>query len=127
MPVVADGIDVEMRQFAIGAIKLVLEVMNRRRPVGHLTTVAIPHITDQFRTLLSSGTDRGAPPATLLRVHTQSVRPDAAEITVVYGRGARVLAMGARVELRTVVVRPATPGAPRRRERRHRLVAVTVG
>jgi hypothetical protein len=119
--------DVEMRQFAIGAIKLVLEVLNRRRPVAQLSAVAVPHIIDQFRALLMSGPDRGAPPATLLRVHTQSVRPDAAEITVVYSRGSRVLAMGARVERRRVVVRTTEPGTARRRERRYLLVAVSVG
>jgi hypothetical protein len=122
-----DGVDVEMRQFAIGAVKLVLEVMNRRRPVTQLSAVAIPHLTDQFRTLLSSGPDRGAPPATLLRLHTQSIRPDVAEITVVYGRGNRVFAMGARVERRTVVVRASEPGGPRRRTRRCVLTAVSLG
>ena len=127
LPVVPDGVDLEMRQFAIGAIKLVLEVMNRRRPVTQLSAVAIPHIADQFRTLLSSGTDRGGPPAALLRLHTQSIRPDVAEITVVYGRGDRVFAMGARVERRRVVMRAAEPGGARRRTQRCLLTAVTVG
>ena len=127
VPVAPDGVDLEMRQFAIGAVKLVLEVMNRRRPVTQLSAVAIPHIADQFRTLLSSGADRGGPPAALLRLHTQSIRPDVAEITVVYGRGDRVFAMGARVERRRVVVRAVDPGGARRRTQRCLLTAVTVG
>lgn len=127
VPVVPDSVDLEMRQFAIGAIKLVLEVMNRRRPVAQLSAVAIPHIADQFRTLLSSGSDRGCPPAVLLRLHMQSIRPDVAEITVVYGRADRVFAMGARVERRRVVMRAAEPGGARRRTQRCLLTAVTVG
>lgn len=128
VPPKPESVNVEIRQFATGAIKLVLEVLDRRRPLSHLERVAVPHIADQFRVVLGGGDHSRAPaPSTLLRVHSQSTRDDAAEITVVYGRGDRVHAMGARVERRTVTLRAASPGGPRRREQRWMLVAVTVG
>ncbi len=127
-PARPESVNAEIRHFATGAIKLVLEVMDRRRPVSHLDRVAMPHIADQFRVLLGPNGQRRPPAAsTVLRVHTQNARDDAAEITVVYGRGERVHAMGARVERRCVSVRAATPGGPRRREQRWMLVAVSVG
>lgn len=118
----------EIRHFATGAIKLVLEVLDRRRPVSQLERVALAHIADQFRVLLATS-DHRRPPATssVMRVHTQRSGDDAAEITVIYRRGDRVHAMGARVERRSVAVRGATPGGPRRRAQRWMLVAVTVG
>ncbi len=122
-----EAVNVEIRQFATGAIKLVLEVMDRRRPIGHLARVALPHIADQFRVVLNAGgTTRAPATSTLLRVHSQSSRPDAAEITVVYRRGERVHAMGARVERRLITVPAATPTAPRRKQWRWMLVAITV-
>ncbi|WP_207840173.1 Rv3235 family protein [Williamsia soli] len=122
-----EAVNIEIRQFATGAIKLVLEVMDRRRPIGQLSRVALPHIADQFRVLLAAGSTARAPaPSTLLRVHSQSSRPDAAEITVVYRRGERVHAMGARVERRLVTMPAATPTAPRRKQWRWVLVAITV-
>lgn len=123
-----ESVSMQIRHFATGAIKLVLEVMDRRRPVSQLGRVALPHIADQFRVVLAASEHSRPPSAsTVLRVHTQSSGDDAAEITVVYGRGDRVHAMGARVERRSVMVRAATPGGPRRREVRWMLVAITVG
>lgn len=123
-----EAVNVEIRHFATSAIKLVLEVMDRRRPVSQLERVALPHITDQFRVLLGAGEHHRRPAtSTVMRVHTQSSKADAAEITVIYSRGDRVHAMGARVERRSVPVRAVTPGGPRRRAPRWMLVAVTVG
>jgi Family of unknown function (DUF6459) len=122
-----EAVNIEIRQFATGAIKLVLEVMDRRRPIGQLGRVALPHIADQFRVLLAAGSTARTPAtSTLLRLHSQSSRPDAAEITVVYRRGDRVHAMGARVERRLVTMPAASPVAPRRKQWRWMLVAITV-
>jgi Family of unknown function (DUF6459) len=121
-----DPVDVGLRRFAISATTVLLEMMGGRRPVAHLGAVALPHIVDQFRVLLAADVARG-PACTLLRLHTQHPRPDVAEITVVYSRGDRVQALGARVERRLMPVRPATPGGRRRREPRCVLVSVSVG
>lgn len=119
-------VDVELRRFAIRAITVLLEVMGGRRPVAHLEAVALPHIVDQFRVLLAADPSRTTA-CTLLRLHTQHPRVDVAEITVVYGRGARVQALGARVERRLLPVRSSTPGGRRRKEPRCVLVSVSVG
>lgn len=122
-----EAVNIEIRQFATGAVKLVLEVMDRRRPIGQLGRVALPHISDQFRVLLAAGSATRSPASsTLLRLHSQSSRPDAAEVTVVYRRGDRVHAMGARVEKRLITMPAAVPAAPRRKQWRWMLVAVTV-
>lgn len=122
-----ESVNVEIRQFATGAVKLVLEVMDRRRPIGQLARVALPHITDQFGVLLGAGgAGRATATSTLLRLHSQSSRHDAAEITVVYRRGDRVHAMGARVERRLITLPAATPVSPRRKESRWMLVAIAV-
>jgi hypothetical protein len=121
-----EPIDVGLRRFAISATTILLELMGGRRPVAHLSGVALPHIVDQFRVLLAADLARG-PACTLLRLHTQHTSPDVAEITVVYSRGERVQAMGARVERRLMTVRPTTPGGRRRKERRCVLVSVSVG
>lgn len=122
----AEPVDVELRRFAISATTVLLEVLGGRRPFAHLAEVAVPKIADQFRVLLATSQGRG-PACTLLRLHTQHVSPDVSEITVVYRRGERVQAMGARVERRLMPIRPAAPGGPRRKALRCVVVSVSVG
>ena len=121
----AEPVDVELRRFAIHATTVLLEVLGGRRPFAHLTEVAVPKIADQFRVLLADQA-RG-PACTLLRLHAQHTSPDIAEITVVYRRGERVQAMGARVERRLMPIRRSSPGGPRRKAHRCVLVSVSVG
>ncbi|MGU3293593.1 Rv3235 family protein [Williamsia sp. M5A3_1d] len=127
---VADRVDPSARAFAVTALTRVLEVIDRRRPVAHLSAVAAPHIVDQVTTLMhrpasSSVPGRRPPTASLLRVHLQWSGPDAAEVTASFARGSRVHAVAARVQRVPMRIRPAVPGGPRTTELRWTLVNIT--
>ncbi|NMO00205.1 hypothetical protein HH308_03130 [Gordonia sp. TBRC 11910] len=116
-----DSIAREARTFVIGAMTQVLEVVDRRRGVGHLTDLVMPHVIDQVTSLLracevaaASGgaTPPPVPTAALRRVHIQMCGPAEAEFFGSYVRGARVQAFAGRVEQSSVRVRNE-PGAGR--------------
>ncbi|GAA2066076.1 Rv3235 family protein [Williamsia deligens] len=128
---VTDTVDPAARAFAVSALTMVLEVMDRRRPLAHLTGVAVGHIVDQIAVLTAARVAQvrpGAPTpttASLARVHLQWAGPDAAEVTATYARGPRVHAVAARIQQMPVRVRPATPNGPRRTRVQWMLVNVT--
>lgn len=130
---IADRVDPSARAFAVSALTMVLEVIDRRRPVAQLASVASPHIVDQVsawaghaQTASTVSASRLRPPAaTLMRVHLQWSGPDAAEVSATYSRGVRVKAMAAKVQRVPVRVRSAVPGGPRTTELRWMLVNVT--
>lgn len=127
----ADTVDPAARAFAVSAVTMVLEVLDRRRPLAHLTGVAVGHIVDQVAVLTAARAAQTRPPGTvpstasLSRVHLQWSGPDAAEITASYARGPRVHALAARIQRMPVRVRPETPGGPRRTRMQWMLVNVT--
>ncbi|GGF25332.1 Rv3235 family protein [Williamsia phyllosphaerae] len=129
---IADRVDPSARAFAVSALTMLLEIIDRRRPVAQLASVAAPHIVDQVSVWsarpqpASAAPPRARPPAaTLMRVHLQWSGPDAAEVSATYSRGVRVKAMAARVQRVPVRVRPGVPGGPRTTELRWMLVNVT--
>jgi hypothetical protein len=88
--------------FAEAALRRVLEVIDRRRPVGQLRPLLTQPLLDTVVTLSRS---RSAAAATLRRVRLRSAGTDAAEVFATYTRGDRVRAIAARIEL--------TPGVDR--------------
>ncbi|MFS0897832.1 Rv3235 family protein [Mycolicibacterium litorale] len=81
--------------FADLALRRVLEVLDRRRPLTHLKPVLAPPLLDTVGTLCRS---RYGDPATLRRMRLHSAGPSAAEVSATYTRGERVRAIAARVE-----------------------------
>ncbi|MDY6869441.1 MAG: Rv3235 family protein [Actinomycetota bacterium] len=82
--------------FADVALRRVLEVLDRRRPVAHLKPLLAPPLLDPVCALCRV---RHEQPATLRRVRLRSAGPLAAEVCATYTRGGRVRAIAARVEV----------------------------
>jgi hypothetical protein len=99
--------------FAEAALRRVLEVVDRRRPIAQVRPLLDPALIDSVTALTRS---RHAATATLRRVRlrTDSVDPVAAEVFATFSRGPRVHAIAARVEF-----------VPR--AKRWRLVALQIG
>jgi hypothetical protein len=81
--------------FADAALRRVLEVIDRRRPVAQLRPLVAPVLIDPVIAL--ARTPHTAT-ATLRRVRLRMVDDEAAEVFGSYTRGARVRAIAARVE-----------------------------
>jgi hypothetical protein len=82
--------------FADAALRRVLEVVDRRRPIAQLRPLVTPALLDTL-TGLTRATHTAA--ATLRRVRVRMVDGEAAEAFGTYTRGPRVLAVAARIEL----------------------------
>ncbi|MDV3126841.1 Rv3235 family protein [Mycobacterium sp. 21AC1] len=83
-------------QFAEMALRRVLEVLDRRRPVAQLRPLMRPLLVDAVVTQSQSRHDAAA---TLIRVRLRAVtEPAAAEVFATYHRGVRVRAIAARIE-----------------------------
>jgi hypothetical protein len=88
--------------FAAGALRRVLEVADRRRPVAQLRTLLVPPLIDTVALLTRSRPVGGA--AVLRRVRLRAVaaadgETTAAEVFATYTRGDRVRAIAGRVEV----------------------------
>lgn len=88
--------------FADTALRRVLEVTDRRRPVAQLRPLLAPHLFDAVSTLTRTTSHDGA--AVLRRVRLRSAtvvdhETTAAEVFATYTRGPRVRAIACRVEL----------------------------
>ncbi|WP_235871017.1 Rv3235 family protein [Rhodococcus spongiicola] len=89
----------EARRFAELALRLTLEVMDRRRVPAQLRAVAAPAVVDVVQSIARSGhAGNRLGTATLERVRVRPVRSDAAEVFGTYTRGHRVFAIAARIE-----------------------------
>jgi hypothetical protein len=82
--------------FADTALRHVLEVADRRRPIGQLRPLVSPALIDTV-TALTRVPQTAA--ATLRRVRVRMVDRDGAEVFGTYTRGPRILAIAARIEL----------------------------
>ena len=82
--------------FADAALRRVLEVVDRRRPIAQLRPLVAPALIDTV-TALTRAPQTAA--ATLRRVRVRMVDADAAEVFGTYSRGPRLLAVAARIEL----------------------------
>lgn len=86
--------------FADSALRRVLEVVDRRRPLAHLKPMLAPALLDSVGALCRArpGAPHGAA-AKLARMRLHQAQPGAAEVSATYVRGERVRAIAARVEL----------------------------
>ncbi|MGE2713259.1 Rv3235 family protein [Mycolicibacterium litorale] len=82
--------------FADVALRRVLEVLDRRRPLTHLKPMLAPPLLDTVGALCRI---RYGNPAKLRRVRLRAAGPSAAEVCATYTRGDRVRAIAARVEI----------------------------
>lgn len=99
--------------FADAALRRVLEVLERRRPIAQLRPLLAPGLVDS----LLSMAGRSAPGvARLRRVRAQVAGQHAAEVAASYSRGERVHAIACRLE------QEPTPTGPR-----WRVVALHIG
>lgn len=87
--------------FADAALRRVLEVVDRRRPVTQLRPLLTPALVDAVGSMSRMSRSRNTAPATLRRVRLRPAGPDAtaAEVFATYTRGDRVRAVAARIEL----------------------------
>jgi Family of unknown function (DUF6459) len=90
--------------FADAALRRVLEVIDRRRPIAQLRPMLTPPLLDMVFTLArSAGPDKAA---VLQRVRLRTAAVDepcqagAAEVFATYSRGRRVRAIAGRIELK---------------------------
>ncbi|WP_338893005.1 Rv3235 family protein [Rhodococcus sovatensis] len=92
----------DARRGAEQAFRLLLEVLDRRRPAEHMDKLFTPGVVESVKTIV-----RTRPPglrlgtASLRQVHVSRAAPNAAEVFATYNRGQRVFAVAARLELRT--------------------------
>jgi hypothetical protein len=81
--------------FADAALRRILEVIDRRRPVAQLRPLVAPLLIDA---VVGMARTTHTATATLRRVRLRMVDDEAAEVFGSYTRGQRVLAIAARVE-----------------------------
>lgn len=101
--------------FADAALRRVLEVIDRRRPMAQLRPLLVAGLVDSLLSAAARGTP-GGDPARLRRVRAQPVGDHAAEVAASYSRGERVHAIACRIE------QFSTPTGPR-----WRVVALHMG
>lgn len=82
--------------FADAALRRVLEVVDRRRPIAQLRRLVTPALIDTV-TALTRAPHTAA--ATVRRVRVRMVDGEAAEVFGTYTRGPRIMAIAARIEL----------------------------
>jgi hypothetical protein len=91
---------VTAKRFAENALRLALEVVDRRRSPAQLRTVLEPALVDMLRVLSTAalpGRDLGA--ATLGHVHLKMIDAANAEVFGRYNRGPRVFAIAGRLRM----------------------------
>lgn len=103
----APTVDPAAAAFAERAVRVVLEVLDRRRPDTQLEAVLDPVLHDALAPTRSAHPDAGS--AILLRTRLRAVDADTAELFGSYTRGHRVLAVAGRVS-RTAPTRRAPHG-----------------
>ncbi|MEV0332313.1 Rv3235 family protein [Nocardia sp. NPDC050717] len=99
----AGGVEVvesEAQRFAEQSVRLLLEVVDRRRQVDQLRSVTEPRVLEAVRTMLvqdlTPGRCLGA--AVVKHVRVTSIEPAGAELFASYQRGARTFALAGRIE-----------------------------
>ncbi|WP_197496541.1 Rv3235 family protein [Mycobacterium sp. 1274761.0] len=88
-------------KFADAALRRVLEVIDRRRPIAQLRPLLTPAVLDIVFTLTRTGGDDKAAMLRRVRLRTAAVderEPIAAEVFATYSRGCRVRAIAGRIE-----------------------------
>jgi Family of unknown function (DUF6459) len=82
--------------FADAALRRILEVVDRRRPIAQLRPLVAPALIDTITTLTRAPHTAAA---TLRRVRVRMVDDESAEVFGTYSRGPRLLAVAGRIEL----------------------------
>jgi hypothetical protein len=82
--------------FADTALRRLLEVVDRRRPIAQLRPLVAPALVDTVTALTRVPHTASA---TLRRVRVRMVDDEAAEVFGTYSRGPRLLAIAGRIEL----------------------------
>ncbi|MET4048608.1 hypothetical protein BJD99_07760 [Rhodococcus sp. 1163] len=83
------------------ALRLILEILDRRRTTARLGALFTPTVVESLKTLVNSqppGQSLGA--ASLRRVHVSRCAKNSAEVFGTYARGPRIFAVAARLEYR---------------------------
>ncbi|MEV0340785.1 Rv3235 family protein [Nocardia sp. NPDC050713] len=98
-PVETDELIRSARKFAERSLRLTLEVLDQRRPIGQLASIAEPAVVSAVRTLivgdLAPGRTLGV--AVLARVAVTPVDARTAEVFAGYDRGPRRFALAGRI------------------------------
>lgn len=84
--------------FADAALRRVLEVLDRRRPVAQLRPLLAPGLADSLLPAARRCVPAGGAPARLRRVSAQPIGEHVAEVAASYIRGERVHAIACRIE-----------------------------
>lgn len=120
-----------LRAFGVTAVKLVLEVADRRRPMAQLVPTTSMEVAEAIGAMARSAAGTtGGPTAGVRRLHVQLGADGGAEIFGSYTRGDRIGAFAGRLEQRMVHRRigPDGLGLPLRHgERRWQLVEFILG
>ena len=87
------------KDFARLVLRIVLEVLDRRRPAAQLAPFAAPPVLAVLRTLVTGdhAPGRRLGPAVLSRVHVIAIDEHTAEVCASYQRGKRCFALAARI------------------------------
>ncbi|MGV9822242.1 Rv3235 family protein [Nocardia xishanensis] len=90
---------VAARKFAERALRMTLEVLDQRRPIGQLASVADGAVVSAVRTLIAGdlAPGRALGVAVLARVAVTPVDPRTAEVFAGYERGRRRFALAGRI------------------------------
>ncbi|MFI1239777.1 Rv3235 family protein [Nocardia salmonicida] len=96
----AAGPSTSAKRFTEQVLRLLLEVVDRRRSSTHLRAFTDAKALAAINTMLAqdSAPDRNLGTATLTRFHLTPVEGDAAEVFASYQRGPRTLAIAGRIE-----------------------------
>ncbi|MFD4355958.1 Rv3235 family protein [Nocardia sp. NPDC058518] len=96
----ATGSSTSAKRFTEQVLRLLLEVVDRRRSSTHLRAFTDAKVLAAINTMLAqdSAPDRNLGTATLTRVHLTPAEGDAAEVFASYQRGPRSLAIAGRIE-----------------------------
>ncbi len=92
----------DARRGAEQALRLLLEVLDRRRPADRLGKMFSPNVIESVKTIVKTHTPgRRLGPASLRRVHLSRTSHNAAEVFGTYARGSRIFAVAARLEYKS--------------------------
>ncbi|UGT53869.1 Rv3235 family protein [Nocardia asteroides] len=99
----AGGVEVvesDAQRFAEQSVRLLLEVVDRRRQVDQLRAVTEPRVLESVRTMLVQdlAPGRGLGTATVKHVRLTACEAAGAELFASYQRGARTFALAGRIE-----------------------------
>ncbi|MBY6412451.1 hypothetical protein HQ346_12280 [Rhodococcus sp. BP-252] len=92
----------DIRRGVDHALRLLLEVLDRRRTADQLRSLFAPAVIESIRTIVRNGPPgHGLGIASLRTVHSRPASENSVEIFATYARGPRVFALAARIDVRS--------------------------